>query len=105
METKSLIIGEQKYLKFTITDKTTKLPLNLTGATFGLKMVNTTKTITKIDTDFNKDSVTLGIIKVLLTTSDLDTEGDFICQLKTTFINGEIDKSEEFKIHVNDPII
>lgn len=105
MDTKSLIMGEQKYLKFTITDKTTKLPLNLTGATFELKMVNIAKTITKSDTDFDKTSVTLGIIKVLLTTSDLDIGGCFICQLKTIFINSEIDKSEKFKIYIDDPII
>jgi hypothetical protein len=105
MEIKHLIVGEQKYLKFTITDKDTKLPLNLTGCSFELKMVNGITTITKTDIDFDKTSVTLGIVKVLLTSANLSITGQFVCQLKTTFPNTEIDYSEEFNIFVNDQII
>ena len=107
-EIRRLIKGEQKILKFTLTDKDTKLPINLTGCTLGFKAViegQGNKEITKADTDFDKTQAALGIIKFTLTSDDLDTVGKFDCQLKITFSNGEIEKSEQFNIYVDESII
>jgi len=38
IEIRRLIKGEQKILKLTLTDKDTKLPVNLTGCTLEFKM-------------------------------------------------------------------
>lgn len=107
-EIRRLIKGEQKILKFTLTDKNTKLLVNLTGCTFEFKAVIESeisiKSITKSDIDFNKIQVALGIIKITLTSGDLDTVGKFDCQLKITFLNGEIDKSEQFNIYVDNSL-
>ena len=108
IEIRRLIRGEQKILKFTLTDKDTKLLINLTGCTLGFKAViegQGNKEITKADTDFDKTQQALGIVKITLTSDDLDTVGKFDCQLKITFSNGEIEKSEQFNIYVDESII
>jgi len=61
--------------------------------------------IIKTDSQFDKTQAALGIIKFTLTSDDLDTVGKFDCQLKITFPNGEIDKSEQFNIYVDKSII
>ena len=107
-EIRRLIKGEQKILKLTLTDKDTKLPVNLTGCTLAFKAVIVepgNKEITKVDTDFDKTQQASGIVKITLTSDDLDTVGKFDCQLKITFPNGEIDKSEQFNIYVDESII
>jgi hypothetical protein len=110
MDIKRLIQGEKKIVKFIITDKSTELPLPLTGCTFTLKMKLETgsKTIDKHDgsgSDFDKTDAALGIIKVTLDETDLDTLGKFNCQLKTLFPNTEIDKTIIFYIYVDQSIV
>ena len=107
-EIRRLIKGEQKILKLTLTDKDTKLPINLTECTLEFKMPSPGgggKMIIKTDSQFDKTQAALGIIKFTLTSDDLDTVGKFDCQLKITFPNGEIEKSEQFNIYVDESII
>ena len=106
-EIRRLIKGEQKILKLTLTDKDTKLPINLTECTIEFKMQvqGGGKMIIKTDSQFDKTQAALGIIKFTLTSDDLDTVGKFDCQLKITFPNGEIEKSEQFNIYVDESII
>lgn len=107
-EIRRLIKGEQKILKFTLTDKITKLPVNLTGCTLEFKMQiqgGGAKVIIKTDSQFDKTQAASGIVKITLTSDDLDTIGKFDCQLKIIFPNGEIDKSEQFNIYVDSEII
>jgi len=105
-EIRRLIKGEQKILKFTLTDKTTKLPVVLTDCELEFKAIiqKGTKTITKTDTDFDKTQKSLGIVKITLLSTDLDIVGKYDCQLKITFTNDEIDKSEQFNIYVDESL-
>ena len=106
-EIRRLIKGEQKILKFTLTDKVTKLPVVLTGCTLGFKAImeeSDIKEITKVDIDFDKTQQALGIVKITLLSTDLDTVGKFDCQLTITFPNLEIDKSEQFNIYVDESL-
>jgi hypothetical protein len=107
MDIKRLIKGENKIIKFIITDKTTGLPLSLTGCTFTLKMIleDGSKTIDKADAAFDKSEVASGIVKVTLASTDLDTVGKFNCQLKTVFPNTEIDKTVIFYIYCDESIV
>jgi hypothetical protein len=107
IEIRRLIKGEQKILKLTLTDKDTKLSVNLIGCTLEFKMQiqGGAKMIIKTDSQFDKTQAALGIIKFTLTSDDLDIVGKFDCQLKITFPNGEIDKSEQFNIYVDESII
>ena len=106
-EIRRLIKGEQKILKFTLTDKDTKLPVVLTGCTLEFKAImqdSSIKLIVKADTDFDKTQAALGIVKITLLSTDLDTVGKYDCQLKITFPNLEIDKSEQFNIYVDESL-
>jgi hypothetical protein len=107
-EIRRLIKGEQKILKFTLTDKDTKLPVVLTNCELEFKAEmekDGIKSIIKTNTDFDKTQEVLGIVKITLTSTDLDSVGKFNCQLKITFPNSEIDKSEEFNIYVDESLI
>lgn len=98
-----IIQGEQKYLKFILTDKNTHLPVNLTNCTFSLKLRNNSSggaDINKVDADFDKTQASKGIVKVLFTSVDSSIVTNYIGQLTIVFSSGEIDKSDEFKLYV-----
>ena len=107
MDTTTLIKGEQKIVSFTVRDATSNELLNLVTATLTFRMVPRSggSVIEKSDTDFDKASAAVGIIKITLTDDDLAVVRTYHCQLKIVFTNGEIDKSTEFAIKVIDSIV
>ena len=105
MEIINLVKGEQKILKFVIKDAITKEPINLTDCEFSLVLKKNIDDIEKSDTDFDKTEITNGIVKVTLTSDDLNEVAKYQGQLKIVFPNDEIDKSNIFNILVSDSII
>jgi hypothetical protein len=93
---------EQKVLSFTFKDASGTI-INLTGATFSLVVKDSggTAVITKTDTDFDKTLVVSGIVKVTLTSTNLNqAAGSYNLELKTIFTTGEIDKSTTFSLNL-----
>ena len=105
MQIINLFTGEKKKIKLTITD-TDGQAIDLTDSTLSFKMYQKTKTVTKVDVDFDKSEQISGIVYLTLEASDLVTSGCYDCQLKIIFPdNTEIDKSDIFQIYLRDSII
>jgi len=64
-----------------------------------------TTVISKSNSDFDKTNAATGIVKLPLSTVDLDRVGNFISQLKTTFSASNIDKSDYITIKIEEAII
>jgi len=96
----NLIRKEAKTLKFTLTDSSGNI-IDATSATCHLYIKNdiedSSSIITKQDSDFNKADASNGILKVTLTSDDLDRSGVFYGVLKLEFSATNIDK-DIFKI-------
>jgi sorbitol-specific phosphotransferase system component IIBC len=109
MNTIQLKKGEQKTLKITVTNKNTKKIISLTGCSLTLVMKLMSKNresniITKNDSDFDKSNVSEGIIRVLISSNDINTIGKYNCQLKIEFPNNDIDLSDIFEMNITDPL-
>jgi hypothetical protein len=92
---------EAKVVTFTVT--VGGVALDLTGCTFYFgvkrKSSDTTFSIDKDDADFVKTQAALGIVSVFLTATDLDLDpGTYIGELKTTFTDLGVDKSDDVSI-------
>ena len=92
----TVIIGEAKTLKFVIKDGD-GVARDCTGATFKLfvkeNISDTTYQIEKSDSDFNKTNAATGIIRLPLSSSDIDKDPKtYFAELETTFSATSIDK-------------
>ena len=99
--------GEAKILKFTITSSAT-LGLASATYTFGVKQAksDTSYIIQKTDGSFDKSSASSSIIRLPLTNTDTDiTAGTYLAELKTSFTDGQIDKSQDLQFVVQDAVI
>ena len=96
MKVINLIRKEAKTLKFTVTDSSGNI-IDVSSATCYLYIKNNIEDpdslITKLDSDFNKAQASNGILKVTLTSDDLDRYGTFYGILKLEFSATNIDKS------------
>lgn len=93
----TIIRGEQKDIRFTIKDSSGAV-VDVSAATFLLEAEDT-KTeqtvIQKLDGTFDKTDAALGIVLVTLTGTDTDiTPKTYRAELKTTFVGGDVDKSQ-----------
>jgi len=94
MTSLNVIQKEAKILKFTIKDDNGDI-INLTGATFAFYLksnFNANPTVTKSDSYFNKSNAVNGIIKLPLSSSDLNLSGTYYGLLKTILDINNIDK-------------
>jgi len=98
----TLKVKEQKVIAFTFRDSSGTI-IPLTGATFALKMKDTSggDQITKVDIDFDKTQVAVGIVKCTFTVDNLNLPaGEYVLELKTIFTTGEVDKSKTFNVNI-----
>jgi len=107
MATIYLIQGEQKVLRFEVTDGAGQ-EVDLTGVGLALKIVQaedlTTVMCEKVTGDFDVTQKARGIVKCTLTSADLATAGNWLGQLKMTFVDATIDKSVRFDLVVETAI-
>lgn len=99
---------EQKTLKFTFKNITTGAIIPLTGAIFKLVIENFegTEVVTKNDGDFDKSQVINGIVRITLSENDLNQSfGVYELEIKTSFSEGEIDKSKTFTLNIIQSLI
>jgi hypothetical protein len=102
----TLKVKEQKVIAFTFKDASGTI-IPLTGCTFALTMENSegTDVITKVDIDFDKTQVAVGIVKVTFTVANLTLPaGEYVLELKTIFTTGEVDKSKTFNVNIIEAI-
>jgi len=96
METISLVQKEAKTLKFTVKDASGTV-VNCSSATCSLycktNMSDSTYVFSKTDVDFNKSQASSGIIKVGLTTSNLNFVGKKYLLLMLSFSATNVDKT------------
>ena len=83
---------------------------DLTGAEFkfGIKdyQKDTSYSVEKVDTDFDKSDIALGIVYVTLTETNLDlTVGTYWGELKISLLSGDIIKTSTYEIKINRAII
>jgi len=101
MITIQLVQKEQKVLKLRYKNKTTGGALSLLDTTITLVIKKDNVLITKNDTDFDKTLAVQGIVKVTLTSNDLDlVMGNYRVEIKTVFSDGTIDKNVNFILHI-----
>lgn len=107
MATTYLVQGEQKVLRFEVTDSAGQ-EVDLTGVELALKIVQaedfTTVMCEKATGDFNVVQAARGIVKCTLTSANLATAGNWLGQLKMTFTDATIDKSVRFDLVVETAI-
>ena len=96
---------EQRTLRITETSG-----YDLTGALFkfGIKdnKRDTSYSVEKVDADFDRTDIILGIIYVTLTETNLDlTVGTYWGELKISLLSGDIIKTSTYEIKINRAII
>ena len=57
--------------------------------------------VTKENADFDKTESASQIVTCVLTSSDLDMNGDYVSELKTVFTVTNVDKSPTFSVHID----
>ena len=94
---------EAKTLKFVITEN--RLALNVAAATlrFALKesKLDAAYAFVKADTDFDKTEAAVGIVRVSLSSGDLDlSPTTYVGELEITFAADNIDRSADIEIKI-----
>lgn len=98
---------EAKTLTFTIKDSAGAAidVSNPTTVDFTAKdKLGGTVIISKVNADFDKSLASTGVVKVTLTSTDLDYVGMLIGELKTTFSATNIDKSDYIKFVIREAV-
>jgi hypothetical protein len=77
-------------MKWTIIDKATRLPIDLTGSTIAVLVQSIDETTTIINRNATIIDATAGTCKLVPQTGEMDTAGDYAVQLTITFSDGTI---------------
>lgn len=109
MSTITLKQKEAKTIRFTVTDSDGDVvDLSTSTLKFNVKKHKreTTSVIAKVDANFDKTSAALGIVSVVLSSTDLDLAwGDFVGELMITFSATNIDKSADITVVIQRAVI